>query len=418
MAANAVPRRANRLLRVITAGVSFVAHVLVLVHAILIYDTLNLPDHFLAQFFILVSGSAIGLLAGVFSRSSAVTISLIGFRTFCVIVATVPFGGSFVVKILLYLTIVVEVMEIHPFGAAIAVYSIVVTIIVFAQREFVAWSQSIALVNTTEWIAVSLASAGVGGLALYAQRLMRATEQNALRIRELTERTQNLVSANLNLQHQSLEAQFAAASEERRRVTRDIHDTVCYAFSCIIMMMNDAVLAVQHNDLAYVGRLHDQAMEIAREGLNDTRVSLRLFRELERYDQPLAARLQKLTNSFQAATGTNVRVHLASLPATLTSEVDEAIQRLIQESLANSIRHGHCRSVEIIFGLTDDELTVAVQDDGEGAERVAEGIGLAGMRERVELAGGRLTIQTLGVGFKVTARFPLRVALVPKGEAS
>jgi signal transduction histidine kinase len=389
-----------------------VGHAFAVVHALARREAYVLPSEFGLQFILLLGVSLSATIGASFVRLDGIRGVLIAVRVFCVLVATAALGDDFVVKIVLYTTLLIEVIRLSTPGYAIVAASGITVLVTIAQRQFVAWGSSVAAPQPTEWIALGMILTLISVLLVRSMNLDRRVGRLSEAVDDLTRRADSLVSVNLTLQQQSLEEQIAAATEERKRVTRDVHDTVCYAFSAIIMMMNDAIMAARRHDSTLVERLHNQTMEIARESLNDTRVSLRLFRQLESYGLPLATRVRKLTESFQLATGMTVRVHFASLPGDLSPLVDEAVQRLIQEALSNSVRHGRCRAMDISFGLTDAEFIVTAQDDGSAPGELHEGIGLKGMRERVEAAGGTLTVTGLDVGFVVSARFPVASSVV------
>ncbi len=100
---------------------------------------------------------------------------------------------------------------------------------------------------------------------------------------------------------------------------------------------------------------------------------------------------------------------VANLPWELDPEVDGAIYRLLQESMTNAFRHGGATHVSVRFSVREREIEVMVRDNGRGAEEVEEGIGLAGMRERVERLGGRLSARSITGGFEVLAYLPREV---------
>jgi signal transduction histidine kinase len=90
----------------------------------------------------------------------------------------------------------------------------------------------------------------------------------------------------------------------------------------------------------------------------------------------------------------------------LGPEVETTVYRLVQEALTNVVKHAQAQSVRVGVVTTGSEVSVEIQDDGVGFDLTAQtpGYGLAGMRERVFLAGGRLTIESSGEGTLVRAR--------------
>jgi signal transduction histidine kinase len=92
-----------------------------------------------------------------------------------------------------------------------------------------------------------------------------------------------------------------------------------------------------------------------------------------------------------------------------TPELETAVYRIIQEALGNAIKHGHARRA--VVELTEDHSTVCVtvRDDGDGFDpaQQTDGFGLLGMRERAELLGGTVTVDSApGQGATITAKLP------------
>ena len=393
--------------RVVVLAFSIMAHVFAIVHVLSRFSRLGLPQQFLAQFVLLSVISAIGATIIPVCRRTVWTMSVMAVQAACLLVATWPLEDELVVKAVLYGSFLAQCSLLPRSRLGTTVAAVFVSVALLTQSEVRAWDRIVAAPDIGTWIGFGLLLTGIAVFSIHTGSILRRIHANVLDLERLQKRAASLVNANVNLQQSSLDLQVRAASDERKRVTRDIHDTVCYAFSCIIMMMNDATIAASRDDMELVRHLHSRAIDLARESLSDTRVSLRLFRELERYDQPLSAILKRLTDSFQYATETRVRVHFTDFPADLSPRVKETIQRLVQEAMANSVRHGNPELIEVLFGRTDTEFAVCVRDDGGKVGPVIEGIGLSGMRERVEAAGGIFMAQASALGFSVNARFPL-----------
>jgi signal transduction histidine kinase len=110
-----------------------------------------------------------------------------------------------------------------------------------------------------------------------------------------------------------------------------------------------------------------------------------------------------------ASTGLDVSLEVRGEPRPLPAAVEATVHRLVQESLTNVLRHAGARSATVTLEHRPGELTVSVTDDGSGAAGPNPGgHGLQGMRERVALLGGRLSVgNRAGGGFAVTAIVPL-----------
>ena len=133
-------------------------------------------------------------------------------------------------------------------------------------------------------------------------------------------------------------------------------------------------------------------------------------------DLGLAAALEALVDRVARATG--MPVELSSDFALeggretnrLSREIEEGVYRLVQECLANVTKHAGASHVEISVRESAESVDVVVRDDGRGFDTAvpSEGFGLVGMRERVALAGGSMTIETApGAGTVVRLSLPV-----------
>ena len=131
-------------------------------------------------------------------------------------------------------------------------------------------------------------------------------------------------------------------------------------------------------------------------------------------DDGLEAALRRLTRAPEHH-GLDI-VLVAELPAQMTSALEVAVLRIVQESLSNVVRHARAGRVDVVVSSSSEagELIITVADDGVGAGDAPEGTGLTGMRARVETLGGTLTVDPLQepdergrVGTVVEARMPL-----------
>jgi len=124
----------------------------------------------------------------------------------------------------------------------------------------------------------------------------------------------------------------------------------------------------------------------------------------------LRAALEDLAERFEHSAEVAVAVELSIGAERLDPELETAVYRLVQESLTNVVKHAEAASVMLQVTVGDGRLDVLISDDGQGFDQAAQssGFGLAGMRERVELTGGELQVESKpGSGTKVMASVPL-----------
>jgi signal transduction histidine kinase len=230
----------------------------------------------------------------------------------------------------------------------------------------------------------------------------RLCEQERIKLKTTIK---ELSAANLGYSTFTQFVQHQASAEERNRIARDIHDGVGYTLTNI-MMLGEAALERIPDDRLLREQL-DAICVQARSGLADTRRSLRLLKSAEsRLPTGLSA-IRQMLDIFQKATGVEVVLQQLSKGNLIEhSSVFLTVYRFIQESLTNAFRHGHATRVTVRTQTVEDWLLVSVMDNGEGSQNVEEGIGLEGMRERIEALGGELHYYSKS-GFTVVARLPV-----------
>jgi signal transduction histidine kinase len=223
--------------------------------------------------------------------------------------------------------------------------------------------------------------------------------------RQLLDTTVTLARANTAYQEYAFEVRESATESERQRITRDIHDIVGYTLTNNMMLMEAAQDLMKENPLA-IPTIIETARSNAEEGLNQVRTAMYELREQPSQVPVGINAVTRLTRIFQQATGIEIACDFSNMPASVGREADSAIYHLIQEALVNSFRHGRARSVRISFWIDAERLEVRVADDGVGTFKVVEGIGLRGMRERLEELGGSIRAVSGGSGFTVVATIP------------
>ena len=208
----------------------------------------------------------------------------------------------------------------------------------------------------------------------------------------------------------ALQRVVTAQELERRRLARELHDETGQALTSILLSLSGLEEAHDERELrAAIAEVR----ELVRSTLQDVRQLAVELRPKVLDDFGLVAALERLTQSFGEQTG--ISVHFQQLlppPAgRLPPEVETALYRIVQESLTNIVKHARATSVSVVLTRKDDSVSVVVEDDGVGFEPGREpdgGIGLAGMRERVALLGGRLAIESRpGAGTTFVAEVPL-----------
>ncbi len=212
------------------------------------------------------------------------------------------------------------------------------------------------------------------------------------------------------LRRQLLEKVIATQEDERRRIARELHDSTSQNLTSLMLGLKNLqttcgneVIAQQADTLRLVAA---QTLEEVHE------ISARLRPRLLD-DLGLPAALEKLTREWQERhkIPLDLLIHIGE--ERLPPEIETAIFRIVQESLTNIARHAAARSVSALVERRGDEVIAIVEDDGCGFDPARSSgerqLGLAGMRERAELLGGKLTIESQpGAGTSVHVQIPVR----------
>jgi signal transduction histidine kinase len=128
-------------------------------------------------------------------------------------------------------------------------------------------------------------------------------------------------------------------------------------------------------------------------------------------DFGLVAALERLVQTFSETTGIEVHLEARLGSVRLPSDVETTLYRIVQEALTNVVKHAEARSVSILLTRGEGTAIAVIEDDGLGFDSETsdgDGVGLLGMRERVELHDGRLTVEsTPDIGTTLRIEVPL-----------
>jgi signal transduction histidine kinase len=207
-----------------------------------------------------------------------------------------------------------------------------------------------------------------------------------------------------------------AATQERARIARELHDVVAHHVSMVAVQAETARLTTPGMPPEGQARLAAIG-DTARDALTEMRRLLGILRadaagEAERAPQPGLGRLDELLDDAREA-GTSVRLAVHGDVVALSPGVDLTAYRIVQEALTNARRHAPGAEVDVELRFDPDALRVLVRDDGPGAAPDGShgGHGILGMHERVAMVGGTLRVGSGGSGpgggFVVDARLPI-----------
>ena len=210
-------------------------------------------------------------------------------------------------------------------------------------------------------------------------------------------------------------AVWKVQEDERRRIARELHDGLGQTLTALTNQLERLQQKLDPEESGELTAHLADAVEMARLALNDSRELSRLLRPPVLDDLGLAAALSWLARNLEQRTGLRVELALEGIEERLDPELETLVFRLVQEALTNVLRHSGAREAAVAVSRAAGLLELRVSDRGRGfdagaafAGHEAAGSGLRGMRDRLELFGGRLELVSApGQGTLVSASVPL-----------
>jgi len=231
-------------------------------------------------------------------------------------------------------------------------------------------------------------------------------------------RLEATIAENESLQQQLIvRAREAGVVDERRRMAREIHDTLAQGLTGIVTQLQAAEQAAEQfaGEPARWRRHVTAATRLARDSLTEARRSVHALRPASLEKGRLSEALASVTERWSGLNGIPVQITTTGEVRPVAPEVEFALLRAGQEALANVARHAHATRVGLTVSYMDSEVALDVRDDGVGFEPGLpgrEGFGLVAMRQRIEDLAGTLQVESEpGGGTAISACVPTVPAL-------
>jgi len=227
---------------------------------------------------------------------------------------------------------------------------------------------------------------------------------------ELQKRYEEGVRARGELQ--DLSARLVSAQEEERRaISRELHDEVGQSLSALLMEAANAGNAAARvpGGSVDVRRHVESIKKLAEASVNVIRNMTLLLRPSMLDDFGLVPALEWQAREVSKRTGLRVHVTAEEASGELPDQLRTCIYRVVQEALHNCARHSQARTVRVTVRQAAHKILLSVEDDGHGFDaRRVRGLGLVGMEERVTHLGGAFEVLSRpGAGTKVEVELPL-----------
>lgn len=203
--------------------------------------------------------------------------------------------------------------------------------------------------------------------------------------------------ANAQLVHYASTIEQLTISHERNRLARELHDTLAHTLSGLSVQL-ETTLAYWDVNPETARDLLERSLTATRSGLDETRRALKALRASPIDDLGLLLALRKLSESAAERGELNLSLSLPDQNSSLSPNVEQCIYRVTQEALENVVHHANAKKLVVQLIISEEEILLTIEDDGLGFDneqnKEAGHFGLAGMRERAQVAGGNLTVSS------------------------
>ena len=209
-----------------------------------------------------------------------------------------------------------------------------------------------------------------------------------------------------------------AQEDERRSISRELHDEVGQALTGVLVEMANLSTLIRNRDVDGVTAKAAELKKLIENSISVVRNMALLLRPSMLDDLGLVPALEWQAREVSKRSGVWVNVEAEGVSEGLPEEHKTCVYRIVQESLHNCVQHADARKVKIEVRQQADRLLLSVQDDGKGFRVERErGMGLLGMQERVGHLGGQLSVEsTPGRGTMLRVTLPLAAAAHPERQ--
>jgi len=225
-------------------------------------------------------------------------------------------------------------------------------------------------------------------------------------LRDLQRRKQvALEEANRKLEEYAMAIEHLAASRERNRIARDLHDTLAHTLSGLAIQLEAAGTVIEEENKP-LKTMIKRAQQTVRVGLSETRRTLKAMRASPLDDFGLFPALEQVAKNVSEREGISITTTFPDENPGWSESLEESVYRIAQEALENTRRHADATQCMISLEGNPGFLSLTISDDGRGFEpnfnTKNEHYGLRGMRERASTVGGKLSIRSrIGQGTSI-----------------
>lgn len=275
--------------------------------------------------------------------------------------------------------------------------SIILLILCFISNISISFKEGFsAILNNTAFFSLIVL------IMLYLYRESKRKVSAQLLYDKLRGTEKELRIANKNLENYASSIEELAILKERNRISREIHDNVGHALSTTMIQLS-AIERIANKEKSSIEDIACNLREFIKDSLDNVRKAIKELKPDEYNEVEAIFKIEELLKNFEKMTNVKIIYRISKNRWSLNYKLSNAIYRIIQEALSNSLKHGKATEIRVIMNFSDEGLVLLIEDNGLGCDKIIyNGVGLKGIEERSREIEGELKISTSkGNGFKI-----------------
>lgn len=364
------------------------------------------PDTWIYQFIsILILSYSITLLLMLIQLNSIVTGICLSIHIICNYLATKPFSSYIWFEFFFIVIILLEGVLLLTIKQNCLLAIILLLSSILTKHNNIFWGVPIEARPWNLKLILGLSTILISGFCIIIKSGYYLLKEQRTIILDQNNIIKKLASANTGFQKYANLTEEKSITNERMRLTREIHDSVGYTMTNLLMMLEASTDLVPKKS-EKLSKLLYTTLEIIKNGHSEMRQSLRVLRNTRIKKKNTIMIISDLADVFENSTGVNVRLELGNLPWNVNIDIENIIYRFLQEGMTNSLTHGEAKNINIHFRYDDNIIYINLFDDGNGCKDIKQGIGLNGMKERLLEVTGKMEYYNIYKGFCVKVEIP------------
>lgn len=211
-------------------------------------------------------------------------------------------------------------------------------------------------------------------------------------VQENERMTQELImvhQVNHELENYAAVSEKIAEDKERKRLAREIHDTLGHALTGIAAGVDACIAMIDINPEATKKQLM-VISKVVRQGIVDVRNSLNKLRPGALEQHGFKGAIENMIEEFTSVSDLTISLDYRLYKVDFENTKEDILFRVIEESVTNAVRHGDATHIDISLYIEDNSLYLKIQDNGQGCEEIHYGFGLKQMKERLGMINGKV----------------------------